>query len=798
MARNAQRASAPVSEIQLPEIDPIRYSRGIGATDVHPKQSAAASFREFSEVILGDLAPAAPGGWDEKSIRNWKGTVALPWIAQPFGGNGMRTGKNAEPWALLILDVDGVKTTLGMTAMQVAQMTIDEMRKRAPSFGWKTTQHTPLCPRFRLVLHLNRPVNADESKTLVAVLVRDLTVSLGSAIEGVKFDTSMQSEAHIAFLRHTNRGVIPLREDVEPLDVDACLARAPVKVVDTASTTGGLIGRPHTAETEAEVRVALNRVDARHPNIVDDRQQWLRVLASLKSFGWPDAVMGPIAREWSAQSSRYDADRWEVDWRSLKVEGGISPATLFFLSGQAEDDCASFGTDDGFACRFASWLGGSVMYARGRFYQWTGAYWQPDSGAVAALLKVFAREQADEAARAFHSDPTDEGKKTRVKAARNLLQQNVQDRVTRAVQTMLRVEDGELDRDEYLLACSNGTVNLRDGTLKPSDPTDRITRCTGHLFDPNARALTWCAFIGEALGDSGSVDWFQRFIGYCATGDVREEKMLLATGPGGTGKSTALKAIMHALGGEAASTGYCTAAASALLSDNGKRGANEHTGGLTPLVGKRLAAINEVKAGERWDDALFKQLVSREPIQMREVGGARAFTVVPTWKIWVRGNHLPRLVDVTDAFFRRVAILEFKFRPDKVDDHLDERLRGEASGILGWIVTGALEWQQRGLQMPKVMREVLDSFRAEQDMFGDWLATRTEPGGFTPSEELRYDYDTYAGQTRRPTTAKAFAAMMRERGYEPIKYRGARGFAVVFKRQDDSAFDPSDWACRGR
>ncbi|KAF1694721.1 hypothetical protein CSC65_08475 [Pseudoxanthomonas daejeonensis] len=734
----------------------------------------------MAEALEQHRGPFTPRGLDVAGMRRWKETAPLPWIAQPMAGSGRRSAANAQPWPLLILDVDGVYP-LDSDAKPIALLLslVSALRELAPCFGWFTASSTNERPRARMILLLSRPVIAAEAKDLARVLARDLSQALGVNVGShadaeVIIDPSMQDSAHIAFSPQEGCRMIGLRDAATPLDVDDMLKRQ-VEVAGTRELV--FPARPHTPEAQAEVASALNRLP---PSAVNDRATWIRVLASLKSYGWPEDVMGPIARAWSERSSRFDPDRWATDWMSLCPEGGITPATLYHLAGQADQDCPAFGTDDGFACRFEGALAGRAMFARGKFFWWTGAFWQPDGGKVAAELKRHAREQADEAARTFHADPTDTAKERRAKAARLLLQQNVQDRVLRAVCIMLRVDEALLDKDPMLLACTNGTVDLRTGALKSADPDDRITLCTGHAYDPAATCPRWRAFLAEALADPETVDWCQRWFGYCATGDNREELMVLAIGPGGTGKSTVIKAIMHAFGGEASSTSYATAAASQLLSDTGRRrSANEHTGGLTPLAGKRLAAVNEVKKGEAWDDSVFKQLVSREPIQMREVGGAHAFSVIPTWKIVVRGNHRPNTRDVGDAFYRRVAVLEFKHKPRSIDRTLDDALIAEAPGILAWIVLGGVAWHVKGLEQPGAMREARDSYRAQQDVFGEWVASRIEPGGFTSGEELRHDYLGFSGQTRHPLTPKSFAAAMQERGYECVKYRGTRGFNVV-------------------
>ena len=558
------------------------------------------------------------------------------------------------------------------------------------------------------------------------------------------------------------------------------------------TTTLGDIGRPLTPAIIAEVRGALNRLSKRYPEAVEDRSEWFRVLASLKAHGWPDDLMEPIAREWSAQSPKFDAVRWPVDWYSIKVDGGISPATLYFMAGQVDEDCPPTGTSDGYACRFVNWLDDRAMFARGRWFAWSGSHWRPGSERVSAWLKEFAHEQWKHAHGEFGRRPGDDNLERKMKSAQRLYDQTTQQKVLAAASVMLHVEAEFLDRDHYLLACSNGTVDLRTGELKNADPEDRITLCTEVEFDPEAQSPVWNAFIAEAIGDAMTADWFQRFMGYCTTGDVRHEVMLLTVGPGGTGKTTALKAVMHALGGEVAVTSYATTAGSALLSDSGnRRNANEHTAGLTPLIGKRLAVVNEVKKGEAWDDSLFKSLVSREPIPMRESGGRATFNVAPTWKIWVRGNFPPNSRDTSEAFYRRVALIEFRRRPERINDHLDEQLRREAKGILAYLVRGAVKWQALGLVQSPLMKKALEAYRSDQDVFGEWASTTLEKGGFTPSDVLKDSYARYTG-ARMHLTNLQFADAMRDQGYTKSqgRWRGekARGFKATLRQDLDEIY----------
>lgn len=780
----------------------IAYSTGIGARSNAVQPNTAATFSDLVDAVLNMAGPEPPADAraDLAAMRAWKAQAALPFFSAPMVG-GKRSRANAQPWPVLVLDVDGIHAPTGEVE-DVQRRLLDLLKATAPVAVYSTLSSTAAVPRLRVLLHCDRAIGTAESKRLAAALTAHIQESLGVAVyaspEAAKnqtgphliIDPSMQDAAHIAF---GPRGKFKKMRCAQaaPLPVDDWLDLAPqgAKANDEPAPQPVQIvsdfGRPYSAQAESEMRTALDRLPA---NTVEERASWLKIITTIKAHGWPDHIVEPIARDWSAQSPKFDPARWLTDWESLKVEGGITASTLYYLAGPstAVSDCPPAHTDDGAACRFAAWLGGNVIYARGTFHVWSGAFWRPDDAEVAGLLKQYANEAAQASHAAFLAAPEDARSKGARSAADRLLNTTKQDCVLKALKVMLRVRDAQLDRDPYLLACNNGTVNLRTGQLKPADPADYITQCTGHDYDAAAAAPHWEKFLKDAIGDPDCIDWFQRYLGYATSGDVREELLLLTTGPGGSGKSTALNAVMYALGGGSNPHGYATAAASALLSASAtRRNANEHTAGLLPLVGKRLAAVNEVAVAEKWDDSLLKQLVSTEPMVMRASGGTHAFTVQPTWKLWIRGNHTPVIRDTSSGLWRRIAILQFSSPPARKNLKLDEVLRADAPEILAWLVRGCLEWQRRGLDQPAQMRQAVESFQADQDCLGEWLEACTEHGGFTTSVNLLSSYMLFSRQ-RRASSSKAWGTMLKERGIRDSKNgKGIRGFALTVKPDPD-------------
>ena len=278
----------------------------------------------------------------------------------------------------------------------------------------------------------------------------------------------------------------------------------------------------------------------------------------------------------------------------------------------------------------------------------------------------------------------------------------------------------ELDANPWLLNCPNGTLDLRTGELRPHRREDYLTKLCPTNFNPEAGSYHFDRFL-EGVFDGPTIDFMQRFFGYCLTGNVSEQILAVCYGVGSNGKSTLLNAVQDTLGPD-----YTMAAPSALLT---VKKSETHPTELADLFGKRFVVSQETEDGNRLAESLVKQMTGGDRIRARRMR-EDFWQFLPTHKLVLCTNYKPRVKGNDHAIWRRLVLIPFaqKFwNPDKgetgpaelrQDKTLPAKLESEAEGILAWMVQGCLEWQRSGLQIPDSVRAATAEYRSEQDTLG--------------------------------------------------------------------------------
>lgn len=350
---------------------------------------------------------------------------------------------------------------------------------------------------------------------------------------------------------------------------------------------------------------------------------------------------------------------------------------------------------------------------------WDGTRFRlDDSGEVSRRVQEVARRLALGAAELFRraalARSKDESRELHERAeeldvwARKLQNRKGSDAAISVAQTLMPVRPDDLDADPWLLCCTNGTVDLRTGVLKPHDRADKITKRCPVNFEPNAPAPRFERFVEEILPAADVRAFVQRYLGYSLTGSTREHCFVIALGPGGNGKSVLSEAVRHVLGDYSSDTPSDT-----IMSSKNSRGTEND---IARLRGSRFVTAKEIEQGKRLDEARVKQLVGGDTVTARFLFH-EFFEFVPSFKLWVYANHRPQIRGTDEGIWRRIALVNFDqcIPADKRDVRLPEKLRDESSGILAWLVRGCLEWQRSGLQPPSAVRAATEQYRAESN-----------------------------------------------------------------------------------
>lgn len=398
-------------------------------------------------------------------------------------------------------------------------------------------------------------------------------------------------------------------------------------------------------------------------------------------------------------------------------------------------------TDQANAHRLLAAYGSQIISAAGRFYCWVGTHWE--GGDTAALqfgcnlsrlvndelapLRAHLRSLMSGEAVAAHLAHPRKAKMPEdfeqaqamvdalAKWAKDCEMRSTINNALGLLKTLLDVPMGTLDADPWLLNCRNGTIDLRTGALRAHSPADRITRCLPHAYDPAAAAPRFERFMLEVFGhDVETVSFLQRAFGYSATGSGREQCMLVHWGKGQNGKNTLHKAIRHVLGP------YAQTAPPGLLT-SAKEGSLIHE--IADLYGARWVSVDESDDGARMREAAMKQMTGDDDVKGRHLYQS-FFSYRPTFKLHLMTNHKPRIVGQDHGVWRRLILVPYGqvFSGAQRDASLDDKLAGEAQGVLSWLVRGALEWQAMGALKPsRAVLEASTEYRSEEDTLRQFL-----------------------------------------------------------------------------
>ena len=267
----------------------------------------------------------------------------------------------------------------------------------------------------------------------------------------------------------------------------------------------------------------------------------------------------------------------------------------------------------------------------------------------------------------------------------------------------------EWDRDKHAFTSGAETLNLHNGELHDPRSSDYITKKTACAVAPSGTPHPiWTTFLERVAPDPELRAFLRRFVGYSLTGLTDEHKFVFAYGTGANGKSTFTNTIAGIFGDYATIADMGTFIAAST---------ERHPTDVAKLHGYRFVVAQETEKGRRWDETKIKSMTGGDKMTARFMR-CDFFDFVPQFKLWIVGNHKPRLDNVDEAMRRRMLLVPFTVQipPEERDPELPAKLRAEWPAILRWAVDGCLEWQQIGLAPPKTVTDATDEYFDDQDI----------------------------------------------------------------------------------
>lgn len=251
--------------------------------------------------------------------------------------------------------------------------------------------------------------------------------------------------------------------------------------------------------------------------------------------------------------------------------------------------------------------------------------------------------------------------------------------------------------DDDFFADARPGVNLANGfvgwdetnglVLLPHDPAHKARMKLEARFDPEASYGWLTEMLARTLQDQSKLDTLQEIAGAVIFNirpqDDEARRLIVFVGPMSSGKSTLINMLEDLM------------PSSAVASVPPSEWSKEYH--RARLEGVSLNIVTELGGDMRIAGEHVKKIGSCEPVLARHPYG-RPFMFRPTaWHLFAT-NELPRIVDKTGAFERRLLCLTFdrSLSPDEVDGSFADRLRENASAVINWAAAGAARLQENG------------------------------------------------------------------------------------------------------
>lgn len=361
-------------------------------------------------------------------------------------------------------------------------------------------------------------------------------------------------------------------------------------------------------------------------------------------------------------------------------------------------------------------------------------------------------------------------------------------------------ENGVLDLDALKAdPVAPGDLVGLAARLLPHDPSRRVWRCINADLDPYAESSAWVAFLGTSLPDGELRKFLATVCGAAFMGVSKLKTIPVLKGRKDSGKTIFIDTI-HKLAG-----GYGGQPDTSAI--------NKMSGGQNfeqdAFRGLRFAAVSEPDTDRKVDDPFLKKFTGGDILSTRNLH-ARAVQWKSQGCLFFATNRDLKFNTSDKAILERFATVDFPHQffdrtelpedlgPDYLKDwDLEKKLESQLSGILNWVMNGALTYlAEGGVYAPESVRlhrvqqyvegssviQWIEEIQAGQSASVEWNV-EAAPGSCMRVGDLYQDYVMWCAEENEEARGrKTFSAEVQEHlGVQAIRNNRFRIPTLVSK-----------------
>ncbi|WP_316172459.1 phage/plasmid primase, P4 family [Bradyrhizobium sp. SZCCHNRI2049] len=284
------------------------------------------------------------------------------------------------------------------------------------------------------------------------------------------------------------------------------------------------------------------------------------------------------------------------------------------------------------------------------------------------------------------------------------------------------------DGQRPLVDAATGRVRYRLKATPGHDRTDMLTAVIPFAYDKKATAREFNAFLDLFQPEPQKRRTVQQYSGMSLTAQP-VQRVMFHTGTGGNGKSVYLEVLARVLG-----DGLAVGVPAETVSGDAHINPSAPTPDIARCYSKRYLRIAELPKDAPLKMETIKKLTGGErwPVRTMYKG---YFEFKPTAKPHMSGNGEPKFDGADGGLQRRLIIVEWSVTlpTEKHRDFEDvvSEIVAEGSGILNWLIAGALDFLNSGLVISDDVAKTTADHFAEMDPCGQFVIAHVvaDPGG---------------------------------------------------------------------